>query len=864
MAKKKETPILIEENIQNEPLEEIMGDRFAIYAKYVIQDRAIPDVRDGLKPVQRRIIYAMYLDKNVSSKPTRKCAHTVGAVMGKFHPHGDSSIYNALARMSQEWKVRVPLIDFQGNNGSIDGDSPAAYRYTEARLSEASDEMIRDLDKQTVDMQLTFDDTQLEPVVLPSRFPNLFVNGTEGIAVAVATDIPPHNLKEVNDAVIYRIQHPRSSLDDFLPFFHGPDFPTGGIVYQSEGLRSIYETGKGRIEIASRAEIIQDKNDYQIIIHEIPYGVIKSEIVYEIDKIRHDRVIDGILEVRDESDREGLRIVIDLKKEANAKLILTYLMNKTHLQTSYTANMVAIVDNRPKTLTLLSYLDAYIAHQKDVITRRSQFDLKKYQDRLHIVDGLMRAISIVDDVVHLIRKSKDKADAKKRLQEQYAFTEVQSEAIVTMQLYKLSNTDITIFMNEKADLERKIHELQEILQDEKKLEKVIINDLREISKHYATPRKTSIEEKDEPIAIDRRDLIAKEDVMIAVTRDGYIKRSSLKSYRANEGAYPGMKSGDVLIGVVEANTTDYLLVFSDAGNYCSLPVHEIIDNKWKDEGKHISTFVSFSGDEKMIKCLVVSTFKEGAYLVSVTEKGQIKRTELPLFVLQRYSKPVCYMRLMKDDHVVDIAVSNGNSDLLILTESGNATFFNENELTPLGLRASGVKAIANTKNNPICAMFSYPNEHKLSKLLFVSDHGAVRAFDLGNLHCTPRLGRLQPIFKCFISNPHRLVYAKRIPRSPDPFTLTALLDDKNILEINVDDFKPTPSDKRMKESIELDAKRTIEHIYETEVTIIRDEFKIEKAPENHIRSVNEEENGTEQEEERPGYEQISIFDDMGD
>lgn len=864
MAKKKETPVLMEENIQNEPLEEIMGDRFAVYAKYVIQDRAIPDVRDGLKPVQRRIIYAMYLDKNISSKPTRKCAHTVGAVMGKFHPHGDSSIYNALARMSQEWKVRVPLIDFQGNNGSIDGDSPAAYRYTEARLSEASDEMIRDLDKQTVDMQLTFDDTQLEPVVLPARFPNLFVNGTEGIAVAVATDIPPHNLKEVNDAVIYRIQHPHAPLDDFFTFFQGPDFPTGGIIYRSEGLRSIYETGKGRIEIASRTEIVENKTDFQIIIHEIPYGVVKSDIVFEIDKIRHDRVIDGILEVRDESDREGLRIVIDLKKDANAKLILTYLMNKTHLQTSYTANMVAIVDNRPKTLHLLSYLDAYIAHQKDVITRRSQFDLKKYQDRLHIVDGLMRAISIVDDVVHLIRKSKDKADAKKRLQQEFGFSEVQSEAIVTMQLYKLSNTDISIFVQEKADLEHKIQELQEILGDTKKLEKVIINDLKEISKHFGTPRKTTIEEKDAPITIDRRDLIAKEDVMIAITRDGYIKRSSLKSYRANEGAYPGMKAGDVLIGVAEANTTDYVLLFSDAGNYCCLPVHEITDNKWKDEGKHISTFVSFSGDEKMIKCFVVSSFKAGAYFVSITEKGQIKRTELPLFFLQRYSKPVCYMRLMKGDHVVDVAISTGNSDLLVLTHNGNATFFNENELTPLGLRASGVKSISNTKNNQVCSLFSYPSEHKWPKLLLVSDHGAVRAFDLGNLHCTPRLGRLQPVFKCFISNPHHLVYAKRIPRSCDPLTLTAVLDDKSTMDISVDDFKPTPSDKRMKENIGLDTNRTIEYIYETEVCTIRDTFQVEKAPENHVRFSSDISDEKESEEEKPGYEQISIFDDMGD
>ncbi len=859
MAKKKETPIEIEEKIQEEPLEEIMGDRFAVYAKYVIQDRAIPDVRDGLKPVQRRIIYAMYLDKNISSRPTRKCAHTVGAVMGKFHPHGDSSIYSALARMSQDWKVRVPLVDFQGNNGSIDGDSPAAYRYTEARLSEISDEMIRDLDKETVDMQLTFDDTQLEPVVLPARFPNLLVNGTEGIAVAVATDIPPHNLKEVNDALIYRIQHPHCKLDDLLMVFHGPDFPTGGIIYEGEGLRSIYETGKGRIEVASRCHITTERGYPQIIVTEIPYGHNKSDIVFEIDKIRHDRVIDGIVEVRDESDREGLRIAIDLKKEANAKLILNYLMTKTNLLSSYTANMVAIVDNRPKTLNLISYLDAYIDHQKNVITRRSQFDLKKFRDRLHIVSGLMKAISIVDDVVHLIRRSKDKADAKQRLQDEFQFSEVQSEAIVTMQLYKLSNTDITIFANEKAKLESDIAELEAILADEKKLEKVIINDLKEISRRYATPRRTSIEVKEETVTIDKRDLIAKEEVMIAVTRDGYFKRSTIKSHKASDGALPGMKVGDALVGVAKAMTTDYLVLFTDLGNFAVIPVHEIPETKWKEEGKHVNVNVSISGDEKIVRSLVVTTFKDGVYVAIVTKNGQIKRTSLEDFALQRYNKPVLCMRLRKDDAVADVAITTGNNDLLLLTKDGNASLFNENELTPLGLKAAGVKALSH-KNAEISTLLAYPIGHKWTKLFILSHEGAMRVFDFTSLQRTARLGRMQPIFKCFVSSPHTLCYAAPIVRSPDPFVVWAVLDDNKVVEIKVDDFHAVSYERRMKENINL-GDQHIKDVFRQDVFVVDEKTPIEEPPVKVISSLKEEKDES---DDKVDYEQISIFDDMGD
>ena len=549
------------ENISVQPMEDVMGDRYATYAKYVIQDRAIPDVRDGLKPVQRRIIFTMFKNNNVFNKPTRKCAHTVGAVMGTFHPHGDTSIYEALARMSQDWKIRYPLIDFQGNNGSIDGDSPAAYRYTESRLSEISNELIREIDKKTVDMQLNFDDTEFEPTILPARFPNLFANGTEGIAVGMATEIPPHNLKEIIDAVIYRIGHKTATVEDLMQFVLGPDFPGGGIIYESEGLKNIYLTGRGRIEIASKEEIVQNKDNQQIVITEIPYKTQKNQLVFEIDKIIHSKAVDGLLEVRDESDWKGIRIVIDCKKDAKVDLLLQYLNNKTGLVSSYSTNMVAIVDGRPKTLNLLTYVDAYINHQVDVVTRRSRFDLDKFQARLHIVEGLIQASLNINEVVEIIKKSKDKADSKVNLMNRYGFSNEQAEAIVTMPLYKLSHTDEVTLENEKIQLLKDIETLKGILEDESKLNRVLVRELKAIADKYGDDRRTAIQEKEEIAPIDKRELIAKDDVMVALTRDGYVKRSTLKSYRSSgDNPLPGLKDGDELIaqGLINTFASQYI------------------------------------------------------------------------------------------------------------------------------------------------------------------------------------------------------------------------------------------------------------------------------------------------------------------
>lgn len=864
MAKKK--PIIskppVQEIIIDSPMEEIMGDRFAIYAKDVIQNRAIPDARDGLKPVQRRIIFAMYDEGNVFSKPTKKCAHTVGAVMGKYHPHGDSSIYEALARMSQTWVMRNPLIDFQGNNGSIDGDGPAAYRYTEARLSELSEELVRDIDKKTVEMQLTFDDTSFEPVVLPARFPNLLVNGSEGIAVAVATEIPPHNLKEVADAIIYRINHVRATTADLRQFVLGPDFPTGGSIYRSEGLESMYETGRGKIEIVAKTEIVSDNENPQILVHEIPYGVNKSNILREIDLIRHNKQIDGILEVRDESDRQGLRIAIDLKKEVNADIVLEYLLNKTQLRTNYSANMVAIEDNRPKTINLLSYIDTYIAHQVDVITKRSLFDLEKYTARLHIVEGLMKAISVLDEVIKVIRGSNDKADAKNNLIAKFAFTSEQAEAIVMLQLYRLSNTDISVLQNEKNKLEEDIHQLNIILNDRNQLHRVIINDLKALVQKYGDARRTQIIDRGEIITIDKRDLIAKEDVMLAVTRDGYIKRSSLKSYRGSgENALPGIKSTDLLVGVSLASTTDFLLAFTNLGNYLYIPVHEIADGKWKDEGKHINYLISMNSDEKIVSTLIVTEFRSDISIVMVTRNGQIKRTFLNEFSAVRYSKPINCMRLLRDDEMVDAKMVTGNSDILVLTENGAATFFNESELTPISLKGSGVKAISSLKHNAVVGILTYEPDEK-GKIVALTAQGHIRVFDIGYVQKTARLGKTQYFMKCFKSDPHTLVYFDKIDRKESLVQINTLTSKTSLLPIQLDDFRPVPVDKYAKKNIDtLGEDETVLGVYHQEIAVVNSKTKTYEPVLVVKEAVTVD---TTVDEDNEAYEQISIFDDLGD
>lgn len=869
MAKKHITPeVEIVENIHNETLEEIMGTRFATYAKYVIQDRAIPDARDGLKPVQRRIIYAMYKEGNIFARPTRKCAHTVGAVMGEYHPHGDSSIYEALVRMSQNWKLNNPLIDFQGNNGSIDGDGPAAYRYTESRLSQIAEEMIRDIDKETVDMSLTFDDSQFEPVVLPARFPNLLVNGTEGIAVGMATDIPTHNLKEVIDAVIYRINHVRVEPLDLMEYIKGPDFPGGGIIYDSKGLKDIYLEGKGRIEIAAKAEIVNTNKQKSIIVTEIPYKTQKIQLVHEIDMLKHKNVLPGILEVRDESDRNGIRIVIDIKKDAKIDVIYNYLMTKSGLKSSYSANMVAIVNGSPKTMNLLDFVDSYINHQVDVITRRSTFDLNKSKSRLDIVNGLIKAISILDEVVALIRSSKDKQDAKKNLQNKFSFSEAQSEAIVMLQLYKLSNTDISTLENEKKSLENNIEFLNGILEDRAKLNRLLIKDLKAISDKYGYERRTQIVEKEETKQIDVRDLISKEEVMVSVSRDGYFKQSTLKSYKGSgENPLPGLKDGDVCVFSGSVMTTDYLISFTNLGNFLYIPVYELPTEKWKDEGKHINFKISLNPNEKIVRVYAIEKFRNDLFFVLISKRGQIKRLSLDNFSVIRYSKALICMKLLQDDELADVAFTDGNEDLMIFTSDGNATLYNENELPNAGMRSGGVKGISKLGSAEVVNILAYPKDNYAGKVALITDKGAIRIYDPDKTNLVTRLGKTSQVFKSFKSDEHKLVYAFKLNTSLESNIVRLLTNLKEIKEVVINDYHLTPMDYYCHESIDLGKKNRLSIPFiEGKDRILANTIsnKIEiPVTKNDTQTLENEESPSEKEETVPekGYTQISIFDD---
>ena len=850
MAKKsKPTPKPIVEKINIAPLEDIMGERYATYAKYVIQDRAIPDLRDGLKPVQRRIIYAMYHGGNVFRKPYRKSATSVGDVMGKYHPHGDASIYDALVHMSQPWKYRVPLIDFQGNNGSIDGDNAAAHRYTEVRLAQIAEELVKDIEKNTVDTQLTFDDSQEEPVVLPARFPNLLVNGTQGIAVAMATNIPPHNLRDVIDAVVYRITHKRATIDDLIEIIKGPDFPTGGTIYRTDSLKNIYLTGHGRVEILAKTEIVKQKDYVQIIIKEIPYGVIKSSLVKAMDEIRFKKIIDGILEVRDESDHHGLRVAIDIRADANAEKILQYFYAKTDLKSAFSANMVAIDKGHPITFNLLQYIDSYIDHQVEVITRLSQYDLNKATARLEIVEGLIKAISILDDVVKLIRKSKDKQDAISNLEKKFAFTKPQADAIVSLQLYRLTNTDVTTLKEEEKFLKSTIKELKDILEDREVLNKKLIKDLKAISNQYGQNRLTKIvTEPKETIQIDKRDLIAKEDVYVAVTRDGYVKRSPLKSFKSSEGAWPGIKEGDLLIGTGQATTLDYLLVFTQLGNYLYIPLHEVVETKWKEEGKHINYLVNLPPEEKLLKAMIVSEFKPDAYVVMITRNGQVKKTPLSEFVVQRYGKPLTCIRLMGDDTVVDVDVSNGQGQLLIASEEGNVTYFSETEVNPVGIKAGGVKAIATLVGKDRLSKILVYQPEERGKIVMFTRQGNFRIFDINYVNLTSRLGKVQYVFQSFKSEPHQLVYWRKLNKQEEFLKISVLLSNKELINLETNDYAPTPIDKYAKKNLSMPRGTDVIGIYHDVMAKIDSQFKTVPLPKS-----------TTQAEEK--VEKVSLFDE---
>ncbi|KYG30538.1 DNA topoisomerase IV subunit A [Priestia endophytica] len=740
------------------PLEDVLGDRFGRYSKYIIQERALPDARDGLKPVQRRILYAMHVDGNTAEKGFRKSAKTVGNVIGNYHPHGDSSVYDAMVRMSQDWKVRNVLIEMHGNNGSIDGDPPAAMRYTEARLSAISQELLRDIDKNTVEFVPNFDDTSSEPTVLPAHFPNLLVNGSTGISAGYATDIPPHNLVEVIDAAIMRIDKKEATVEELMSVIKGPDFPTGGIIQGVAGIKKAYETGKGKIIVRGKASIESLKGGKeQIVITEIPYEVNKANLVKKMDELRLDRKVEGIAEVRDETDRTGLRIVIELKKDGNAQGILHYLYKNTDLQIPYNFNMVAIHKGRPKLMTLPTILDAYIDHQKEVVINRSKYEWEKAKEREHIVAGLIKALSILDEVIATIRASKDKRDAKNNLIKNYEFTEAQAEAIVSLQLYRLTNTDITALRAESEELQKKIDELEQILNSEQKLLSLIKKELRQVKKTYKTDRFTAIEEEIEELKINLEVMVPSEDVMVTVTNDGYVKRTSLRSYNASNGQDFGMKETDHILGCFEVNTTETLLLFTNKGSYLYMPIHELPDIRWKDLGQHVSSLIPLDKEEHLIQALPIEDFKKEDYLLFATKHGMVKRTELKSFKAQRYSRPLMAINVKGDDEVVSVMRTSGNSRILLGTKAGYVLLYNEEEINVVGPRAAGVKGINLKDDDVVIGAETFITQHEETQAIFVTQRGAVKKMNLKEVEQTSRAKRGTMILRTVKSNPHKLI-----------------------------------------------------------------------------------------------------------
>lgn len=736
-----------------------MGERFGRYSKYIIQDRALPDIRDGLKPVQRRILYSMNKDGNTFDKSYRKSAKSVGNIMGNFHPHGDFSIYDAMVRMSQDWKNREILVEMHGNNGSMDGDPPAAMRYTEARLSEIAGYLLQDIEKKTVPFAWNFDDTEKEPTVLPAAFPNLLVNGSTGISAGYATDIPPHNLAEVIDATVYMIDHPTAKVDKLMEFLPGPDFPTGGIIQGRDEIKKAYETGKGRVVVRSKTEIEKLKGGKeQIVITEIPYEINKANLVKKIDDVRVNSKVAGIAEVRDESDRDGLRIAIELKKDANTELVLNYLFKYTDLQINYNFNMVAIDNFTPRQVGIVPILSSYIAHRREVILARSRFDKEKAEKRLHIVEGLIRVISILDEVIALIRASENKADAKENLKVSYDFTEEQAEAIVTLQLYRLTNTDVVVLQEEEAELREKIAMLAAIIGDERTMYNLMKKELREVKKKFATPRLSSIEDTAKAIEIDTASLIAEEDTYVSVTKAGYIKRTSPRSFAASTLEEIGKRDDDRLIFVQSAKTTQHLLMFTTLGNVIYRPIHELADIRWKDIGEHLSqTITNFETNEEILYVEVVDQFDDATTYFAATRLGQIKRVERKEFTPWRTykSKSVKYAKLKDDtDQIVAVAPIKLD-DVLLISQNGYALRFNIEEVPVVGAKAAGVKAMNLKEDDTLQSAFIC----NTSSFYLLTQRGSLKRVSIDEIPATSRAKRGLQVLRELKNKPHRVFLA---------------------------------------------------------------------------------------------------------
>ncbi|HDK7835467.1 TPA: DNA topoisomerase IV subunit A [Staphylococcus aureus] len=757
------------EIIQDLSLEDVLGDRFGRYSKYIIQERALPDVRDGLKPVQRRILYAMYSSGNTHDKNFRKSAKTVGDVIGQYHPHGDSSVYEAMVRLSQDWKLRHVLIEMHGNNGSIDNDPPAAMRYTEAKLSLLAEELLRDINKETVSFIPNYDDTTLEPMVLPSRFPNLLVNGSTGISAGYATDIPPHNLAEVIQATLKYIDNPDITVNQLMKYIKGPDFPTGGIIQGIDGIKKAYESGKGRIIVRSKVEEETLRNGRkQLIITEIPYEVNKSSLVKRIDELRADKKVDGIVEVRDETDRTGLRIAIELKKDVNSESIKNYLYKNSDLQISYNFNMVAISDGRPKLMGIRQIIDSYLNHQIEVVANRTKFELDNAEKRMHIVEGLIKALSILDKVIELIRSSKNKRDAKENLIEVFEFTEEQAEAIVMLQLYRLTNTDIVALEGEHKELEALIKQLRHILDNHDALLNVIKEELNEIKKKFKSERLSLIEAEIEEIKIDKEVMVPSEEVILSMTRHGYIKRTSIRSFNASGVEDIGLKDGDSLLKHQEVNTQDTVLVFTNKGRYLFIPVHKLADIRWKELGQHVSQIVPIEEDEVVINVFNEKDFNTDAFYVFATQNGMIKKSTVPLFKTTRFNKPLIATKVKENDDLISVMRFEKDQLITVITNKGMSLTYNTSELSDTGLRAAGVKSI-NLKAEDFVVMTEGVSEN--DTILMATQRGSLKRISFKIIQVAKRAQRGITLLKELKKNPHRIVAAHVVTGEHSQYTL---------------------------------------------------------------------------------------------
>ncbi len=817
MRSSKKAAVLTSEEIVPSQLSDVLVSAFNRYAKAVITDRAIPDVRDGLKPVQRRIVYDMFEQGDVFEKPTVKCATIVGHVMGHYHPHGDSSIYDALVHLSQGWKMEEPLVDFQGNNGSIDDDPAAANRYTEARLSKLSEYLVKDIDKDLVEMVPTFDDKSLEPTVLPARFPNLLVNGTQGIAVGSTTYIPSHNLKEVIDAAIYRIQHRRVNLDDILNFIQGPDFPTGGVIDDKEAIRSLYETGKGSFYLYCNT-IIDEQNN-TIVIDEIPYGTVKKDFVTTLQKRKESDNLDNIEEIIDESAKDDVRIVLYIKQGASPSDVLNYLQGKGLLRTTISCNFLAIDKGHPKTMPLIDILDAFIDHQRDIQTRSSAYDLRKDQQRLEIVSGLIKVYSILDEVIEKIKKCSGKESVKKMLQSDYGFTEMQSEAIAMLPLYRLSNTDIQALRSEDESLRQDIERLKGLLSDSEKLDREIIKVLKEVSGAFRRDRRTKIlGEKLVFTAIDQTKLIAKEDCYVAITMDGYAKRTTPKSYQASCDAnkddplvLPKLKPGDRVVFRRRCSTHDSILFFTDRGNYGYVPIYLLSELKWKEEGKHLNNLLTLKPSEKIVRAFLCDEFRSGIDVVILTKENKIKRTPLAEFRQSGLTKRTFRAcKLMgESDEVVGVEMTGGNSDVIVVDNLGRASRFNESDIPEVSLTAMGVKAISSSIDNAPLVSLVTLHSNEASLLLILADRRCCRLVSSADIETTTRLGAKTNLVRIFKKNPLLLVSLSKVEKIRGQRNVVGVTTPTQTAVIDLGSLAPVSLNSEMRENIAELGKETI-------------------------------------------------------